>query len=152
MAPPVLNFTDEKGHKLSLAAYTGHVLLVNLWATWCGPCVDELPTLAVLARRIEPFGGLVLPISIDIGGAATVSPFYALHGIENVPILLNPSGDDLEALNTNGVPVTLVIDPRGRLVARLDGAADWDTPNVLAYLKSLAPAQHPTKPAHVTAL
>jgi thiol-disulfide isomerase/thioredoxin len=150
--PPVLNFTDGKGRKLSLADYKGHVLVVNLWATWCGPCVAELPTLAALAEQIRAFGGLVLPISIDTEGAQAVSPFYALHAITNLPVLLNPDGDDLDALNTDGVPVTLVIDHAGMLVARLDGGANWNTPRVLAFLRSLSPAQHHKAPAHMTAL
>jgi thiol-disulfide isomerase/thioredoxin len=152
IAPPAMKFTDAKGQSLSLAAYKGHVLVVNLWATWCGPCVDELPTLAALADQIRAFGGLVLPISIDTNGAKAIQPFYALHGITNLPVLLDPDGDNLDILNSDGVPITLVIDPAGRLVARLEGAANWNTPRVRAFLQSLAPTQPETKPPHVTAL
>ncbi len=145
-----MKFTNAKGQPLTLGAYKGHILVVNLWATWCGPCVDELPTLAALAGEIHAFGGLVLPISIDTNGAKAVQPFYALHGITNLPVLLDPNGDNLDILSTDGVPITLVVNPEGRLVARLEGAADWNTPRVRAFLQSLAPAQH--QPAHVTAL
>ncbi len=152
IAPPAMKFTNAKGQPLSLAGYKGHVLVVNLWATWCGPCVDELPTLAALAEQIHAFGGLVLPISIDTNGAKAVQPFYALHGITNLPVLLDPDGDNLDILNSDGVPITLVIDPEGRLVAKLEGAANWNTPRVRAFLQSLAPAQLQAKPPHVTAL
>jgi len=94
----------------------------------------------------------VLPISIDTNGAKAVQPFYALHGITNLPVLLDPDGDNLDVLNSDGVPITLVIDPGGRLVARLEGAANWNTPRVRAFLQSLAPTQPQTKPPHVTAL
>jgi thiol-disulfide isomerase/thioredoxin len=150
--PPALKFTDAKGRKLSLSDYKGHVLVVNLWATWCGPCDDELPTFATLAGQIQQFGGLVLPISIDVSGVQAVGPFYAQHAITNLPILLDPDGDSLDALDTNGVPVTIIINPEGMLVARLDGGANWNTPRVLAFLRSLAPASNGTKPTHISAL
>lgn len=152
VAPPDLKFTDAKGRNLSLADYAGHVLVVNLWATWCGPCVDEIPSFAALAGQIQPFGGLVLPISIDANGARSVRPFYELHRITGLPVLLDPDGDNLDVLNTDGVPVTLIINPGGKLVARLDGAANWNTPRIQAFLRSLAQVQPPARPAHVMAL
>lgn len=152
IAAPALQFTDAKGQKRSLADYKGHVLLVNLWATWCGPCVEEIPTLAALAGQMRAYGGLVLPISIDANGAQTVRPFYALHAITDLPILLDTDGDNLDVLNTDGVPVSLIIDPAGRLVGRLDGSANWNTPRVRAFLQSLVQAQHQAKPAPVMAL
>jgi thiol-disulfide isomerase/thioredoxin len=152
IAPPPLKFTDAKGRRLSLADYAGHVLVVNLWATWCGPCVDELPTLAALAAQIQPSGGLVLPISIDTDGARAVPPFYATHNITNLPVLLDPDGDNLDLLNTDGVPVTVIINPEGKLVARLDGGADWNTPKIQALIKSLLPGSQQPKPAHITAI
>lgn len=146
VAPPPLQFANAQGQRLKLADYKGHVLVVNLWASWCGPCVAELPTLARLAGKIRPFGGLVLPISIDEGGARTVQPFYARHRITGLPVLLDPDGFDMEILATDGVPVTLIITPKGQLTARLDGAADWDTPRILAFLQSLVPAKPKLKP------
>jgi len=148
---PALKFTDAKGCALTLADYAGHVLVVNLWATWCGPCVAEIPSFAALAGQIQPFGGLILPISIDAGGAQAVRPFYQQHLIADLPILLDPQGNNLDVLNTDGVPVTIVIDPEGRLVARVDGASNWNTPRVQAFLRSLAPA-HAAKPGHIMAL
>jgi thiol-disulfide isomerase/thioredoxin len=150
IAAPALKFTDAKGKRLSLADYAGHVLVVNLWATWCGPCVDELPTLAALAAQIEPIGGLVLPISVDTNGAKAVQPFYALHAITNLPVLLDPDGDNLDLLDTDGVPVTLIINADGKLVARVDGAADWDTLKIQALVKSLLPTKPQSRP--VTAI
>lgn len=140
-AAPPLVFSSESGRKLTLADYKGHVLVVNIWATWCGPCTAELPSLAALAERIKPFGGLVLPIAIDVDGAAAVKPFFAKRKIQNLPVLLDPQGHNLDVLNSDGVPVTIVLDPQGRQVAQLEGAADWNTQTVFEFLGGLAKPQ-----------
>ena len=134
---PHLVFTNSKGTRLVLADCIGHALVVNLWATWCGPCVMEIPSLAALAPKLKASGGLVLPISIDLSGAAAVRPFYASHGIRTLPILLDPNGDNLRVLNTNGIPVTIIINAAGQMVARMDGAANWNTASMVKFLRSL---------------
>jgi len=141
-----LAFTNAKGKKLTLADYAGHVLVVNFWATWCGPCVDEIPSFAALAPQIKGFGGLILPVSIDMDGAAAVGPFYASHAIAGLPVLLDPDADNLALLNSDGVPVSLVINAGGQAVARMDGAADWNTPALVAYLRGLGGAKPQISP------
>ncbi len=136
--PPAIAFTDASGRKLGLADFHGHGVVLNVWATWCGPCVDELPTLASLAPKLQPAGILVLPVSIDIQGAAVVQPFYASHGITGLPILLDPDGTVMDRLESQGIPITVIINPAGRMVARLDGAADWDTAGCVAMIQQLA--------------
>jgi thiol-disulfide isomerase/thioredoxin len=135
-APPLV-LTNAKGKRLTLADYAGHALVVNIWATWCGPCVVEIPSLAALAARLKASGALVLPISIDLSGAAAVRPFYASHGIRTLPVLLDPNGDNLRVLNTDGVPVTIIINANGQMVARLEGAANWNTGAMVKFLRSL---------------
>ena len=136
-APPHLVFSNTKGEQLSLANYTGHALVVNLWATWCGPCIAEIPSFAALAPQVKPSGVLVLPISIDLTGASVVRPFYAAHGIQDLPILLDPNGDNMQVLDTNSIPLTIILNAAGQLVARLNGAANWNTPRTIAFLESL---------------
>jgi thiol-disulfide isomerase/thioredoxin len=139
VAPP-LRFTDANGQLLTLADYRGHTLVVNLWATWCGPCIAEIPSFAALAPQLKEIGVLILPISIDVNGAAAVRPFFARHGISDLPILLNQDGSNLQLLDSNGIPVSVVINPAGQLVARLDGAANWNTPATIAFLRGLGAA------------
>jgi thiol-disulfide isomerase/thioredoxin len=140
-AAPPLRFADATGRQLTLQDYRGHTVVANLWATWCGPCIAEIPSFAALAPQVKGSGALILPISIDLTGAAVVRPFFARHGISDLPILLNQDGSNMQVLGSNGIPVSVVIDPSGRLVARLDGAANWNTPATAAYLRSLgAPA------------
>ncbi len=136
-AAPHLIFTDAKGRQLSLRDYRGHALVVNLWATWCPPCVAEMPSFSALAPKVKDSGVLILPISIDLTGAAVVWPFFARHGINDLPVLLNQDGSNMQALRSNGIPVSVVIDPQGQLVARLDGAANWNTPDTVAFLRGL---------------
>jgi len=140
---PEMNFITPGGKKLSLKSYAGHGLVVNLWATWCGPCIAEIPSFAVIAPELARSKILVLPISIDLNGAAAVQPFYARSGITTLPVLLDPQGDLLGALNTTGIPATIIINAAGQLVAQLNGAANWNTPGTIAALKLLAGAAKP---------
>lgn len=134
-------FQDETGKQLTINDYKGHVLLVNLWATWCPPCKLELPTLAALAPKMQSFGGLILPISIDQGGADVVKSYFAEHSIRTLPVLTDSSGGDLNLLQSPGIPVTVIVRPDGLGVAQLTGGAGWDNSNVLSFLRNLASAK-----------
>jgi thiol-disulfide isomerase/thioredoxin len=138
MAAPALQFTDAAGHKLSLAAYRGAGLVVNIWATWCGPCVAEFPTLAAAAPALAQSKILVLPISIDFEGCKVVKAFYDRHGVTTLPILLDPDGGATDVLNADGVPITIIINPAGQMVGRAEGAGNWNTPRTLRMLRRLA--------------
>jgi thiol-disulfide isomerase/thioredoxin len=140
MAPvpaPRLRFTDAAGAKLSLADYAGHGLVVNLWATWCGPCVAEIPSLSAVAPVLRRSGVLVLPIAIDLSGAAVVKPFYDRHRITGLPILLDTSGAVMDVLHTTGIPLTIIVNGGGQIVGRVEGAANWDTPQTVSAILAL---------------
>jgi thiol-disulfide isomerase/thioredoxin len=137
-AAPDLKFTDAMGRPLSLTHYRGQGLIVNIWATWCGPCVAELPSFAAISAALGKTRILVLPISIDMDGAKSVGPFYASHGIKTLPILLDPSGSAAEALNSDGIPITIIVNPQGQLVGRLEGSANWNSAPTLALVRQLA--------------
>ncbi len=135
---PDLPFTDAAGKPRHLRDYRGHGLLVNMWATWCGPCVAEMPSLAAIAPGLARQQILLLPISIDIQGLPAVRRFFAGHQISDLPVLLDPDGSILDQLNAPGIPLTIIINPAGQLVARLDGAANWNNPATLRALRRLA--------------
>ncbi len=135
---PDLKFTDAKGKRLTLANYLGSGLVVNIWATWCGPCVAELPTFAAISGSLAKSKILVLPISVDLDGARAVETFYASHGITDLPVLLDPGGSTTGVLNTPGIPVTVIINPQGQLVGRLDGSANWNSAATLTLVRQLA--------------
>ncbi len=134
---PALAFTNAAGRPLTLRDYAGRGLVVNLWATWCGPCVAEIPSFAAVAPELRRLGILILPISIDMGGLQTVKSFYTSQQITSLPILLDTTGDTMTTLKASGIPVTIVINAAGLLVGRYDGAANWNTPGTIATLRDL---------------
>jgi thiol-disulfide isomerase/thioredoxin len=116
---------DAAGGAHALAEFAGRGVVLNLWATWCVPCVAELPSLAALAARLASAGVVVVPLSSDRGGAAVVQKFYAGHAIAGLDVWLDPKGAAASALRARGLPTTLLIDRQGRERGRLEGGADW---------------------------
>jgi thiol-disulfide isomerase/thioredoxin len=135
--PPAIRFADAAGAFHTLPAYRGKGVVLNLWATWCPPCVRELPSLAAMARRLAPAGIVVLPLSADLGGTAVVQRYFQAHGITGLPVLLDPDGSAMHALGARGVPTTYLIDPAGKEVGWVEGAQDWSAPASLARVKAL---------------
>ena len=121
-ALPAVAFRTLDGAPAPLAAYAGRIVVLNFWATWCVPCVAELPELDRLAA-----GGAVtvLAVSADRGGAAVVEPFALAHGITHATLLLDQGSDAVHALNVGGFPTTLIIGPDGKLRGTLEGPAAW---------------------------
>jgi thiol-disulfide isomerase/thioredoxin len=142
--PENLVFQDAEGRETRFESFGGRGLVVNFWATWCPPCVAEMPALdraqAALARdRIE-----VLPLSSDRGGRAQVEPFYARTGLKNLAIWLDPRGAAGRAFGIRGLPTTIILDRSAREVARLEGEAEWDRPEMLAAIRRLVGSAAPT--------
>lgn len=138
VALPRAELEDAAGSRHTLASFAGTGLVLNFWATWCAPCVAEMPALAQLARRIEGDGILVLAASSDRGGAEAVSRFFARHRIGTLQIWLDPGGAAGRALGTGGItPTTLIVDRAGREAARLQGPAHWDTEAAVAEIRRL---------------
>ena len=132
-----LAFTAADGSPRTLADYAGKGVVLNLWATWCVPCVREMPALDDLAKLVAGDGVVVLPISSDHGGAPVVQSFYAQHGIRNLPVLLDPRGVIGHQMNVRGIPTTLLIDPHGQEVGWLEGSADWSSPDAVTVVKKV---------------
>jgi thiol-disulfide isomerase/thioredoxin len=132
---PEIRFADDQGHDLTLADFRGRVVLLNLWATWCVPCRKEMPALDRLQAKLGGKEFLVIPLSIDRDGVASVKRFYQELGLEKLGIYVDPSGKGARALAIPGVPTTLLIDRQGREVARKMGAAEWDAPEMVALIE-----------------
>ena len=132
---PATSFVDLTGSEVSLAQFTGKIVLVNLWATWCEPCLREMPSLERLQSRL---GGkiVVVAISEDRGGSKTVEPFIGKLGLKSVKIYLDPKSAMERAFKVQGLPTSFLIDREGRVLGRVEGAAEWDKPKLLGILKS----------------
>jgi thiol-disulfide isomerase/thioredoxin len=137
MAAPDIVFIGGDGEEHHLTEFHGHGMVINLWATWCVPCVAEMPALAALSKTLAPDDIAVLPLSSDRGGANAVQAFYQEHGIRGLPVLLDPKGAAVRACQARGIPTSLIIDRKGQERARLEGSADWSTPAAAAIVRKL---------------
>jgi thiol-disulfide isomerase/thioredoxin len=138
---PEIDFVDGVGKPHTLADFKGKVVLLNVWATWCGPCREEMPTLDRLQSQLGGSDFQVLALSIDQGGIQVVRDFYREIGIQHLELYIDESAEANRSLNAFGLPVTLLLDRQGRELARKLGAAEWDSPEVIEYLKEVITPQ-----------
>lgn len=127
-----ITFFDGSGAPRSLSAYRGKVVLVNFWATWCPPCVREMPSLSSLQTKLgsQPFE--ILALSQDRGGAATVKAFYTQQKISNLKVYLDQAGRAGREIGLRGLPTTILVDATGKEVMRIEGPVAWDDPAMVA--------------------
>ena len=128
---PDFALSDPAGNKLTSAGLKGKPVLINLWATWCGPCVLEMPMLDQLAA-----GGKlrVVTVSQDLQGAAKVVPFFASHKFAHLEPWLDPDNTLGDHYATGVLPTTVLYDAQGREVWRMIGGHDWAGPRTTAML------------------
>jgi thiol-disulfide isomerase/thioredoxin len=138
--PPDAVFVAQDGSTHHLGEFKGRGMVVNMWATWCAPCVAEMPSLQSLSTALAPHDIAVLPLSSDRGGADVVQAWYQAHGITALPVLLDPKGALARAFNARGIPTTVIINTAGQVTARLEGAADWASPAAQALIQKLTAA------------
>ena len=122
---PATMFEDAQGRPVNLAAFRGRPLLVNFWATWCGPCVVEMPSLDRLAMR-EGEALQVLAVSQDTGGRAKVTDFFAARNFRRLEAYLDGEMALMTALRLDTLPTTILYDADGREVWRMTGMAEWE--------------------------
>jgi thiol-disulfide isomerase/thioredoxin len=139
-AVPLVPFTDADDRERTLAGFPGKALVVNFWATFCAPCVKEMPSLDRLAGMVGEDGIVVLPLSGDREGAPVVAKFYAKNDIRHLGIAIDRLSKLARAMDVNGLPTTVLIDAKGQQIGRVVGEVEWDDPDAVAYLrKCLAP-------------
>jgi len=125
----------DSDDSVSLNQYRGEVVLVNFWATWCPPCVEELPSLMTLQERMKGRGLVVVGVSIDVDGDA-YHRFLTLHNINFVTVR-DPEQKVASMYGTSGWPETYIIDRQGVLRRKFVGPVDWNAPDVIAFLSRM---------------
>ena len=132
---PELRFVDGGGRPLTLADFRGKVILLNLWATWCIPCIAEMPTLDRLQAKLGGPDFQVIVLAIDVGGLPLVEKFYRALKLKALGIYVDKTARARVALGVAGIPTTLLIDRQGREIGRLAGPAEWDSPEAIKAIR-----------------
>lgn len=135
--PPWVTLRDRQGRAVDLnaAPYAGRVRVVNVWATWCGPCLNEMPSLAQLHRHFA--GKAVDVVAVDLGDSINqIDTFLERTGVD-VPILMDPDRRLLQDWHIQALPLTYVFDRDGRPVYRQQGPLAWDHPQVIEAIAAL---------------
>jgi thiol-disulfide isomerase/thioredoxin len=135
---PDMTFQTEDGAERRLSDLKGQVTVLNLWATWCGPCREEMPALDRLHAALAGDGIAVAALNVERNGLVKARNFYRREGIENLAVQSDESVTLGARLGVIGYPVTLVLDAEGREIARMLGAAAWDSPLAQAILRRMA--------------
>ena len=121
-------FRDAAGKEVKLADFHGRFMLVNLWATWCGPCINELPELAKLQSELPKERIAVVPVDVlEKLDAEKIRTFLSGHGAAELPVYIDSNYATQRGFTANELPLTVLIDADGRELARMLGPAEWDS-------------------------
>ncbi len=133
-------FRDADDREVALSEFRGRVVVLNFWATWCAPCLKEMPSLD---RAQAALGSQVKVIALSLDAASSrpkVAPFYRAQNISQLGIHFDIGRKAFQAFNVVVLPTTILIGPDGREIGRLQGEAEWDAPDMLALIRRAIPA------------
>lgn len=133
---PKLSFTAPDGGNLTLADFRGQTILLNVWATWCAPCIAEMPTLDALQKELGGESFQVVTVSLD-RTAEEASIWFEKNGIENLTAYHDGSFALSAQLEVRGLPISVIYDKRGRELARVAGDADWASVEALTFINAV---------------
>lgn len=134
---PPLALEDMQGRAVDLGRLAGKVVVLNLWATWCAPCREEMPALDRLQAAFAGQDVVVVALSLDRGGPERVQAFLDEIGVKHLTVYRDPKAASSRALKVPGLPATLLLDRQGREVGRVLGLAVWDGPEAKAAVQAL---------------
>lgn len=134
-AIPDISFKDEQGKLKKLSDYKGRYILLNIWATWCKPCREEMPTLDNLKKQLSGKKFDVLALSLDRAGPKVVRKFYNEIGIQHLELIIDENMKAMRDLRVLGLPTTLLISPDGHEIGKLVGPAEWDSKEMIEFLQ-----------------
>ena len=133
---PEIHFQDREGRSRTLADFRGKAVLLNIWATWCAPCREEMPTLDRLQAELGGPDFEVVALSIDRGGFDAITKFYTEAGVQYLAMYLDSTSEAASTLGAVGLPTSLLIDRDGTEIGRLIGPAKWDSPEMVDLIRS----------------
>jgi peroxiredoxin len=133
---PDFTLPDLDGRMVNLSSFKGKVVIVNIWATWCPPCVAETPSLDKLYKMLKDEGLELLAVSVDKEGKRVVEPFMKKKNL-SFPVLLDPDGMVSGLYRTTGVPESFIVKRDGTLDKKIQGAINWTSPKIIDYFQSL---------------
>lgn len=133
---PNFTFPDLNGNLISLSDFKGNVIIVNVWATWCPPCVYEMASMEKLYQKFKGESLTILAVSIDSLGAKAVAPFMKNHNL-NFQALIDPSGNIRTTYGIGSIPQSFIIDKQGNIVKKIIGPIDWSTPEMFLLFRDL---------------
>ena len=138
---PKLEFRAKDGKALKFSDFAGKIVLVNFWATWCGPCIREMPSLLRLQKSRGGDDFTVIALSQDLRGWPIVAPFLKKNELGDLPIYVDPKTAISRGMQIKGLPTSVLLDRQGRELGRLAGHAEWDSPEALALINHYATAK-----------
>jgi peroxiredoxin len=133
---PNFTFPGLDGKMVSLTDYRGKVVFLNIWATWCGPCKQEMPSMERLYKALKGGDFEILAVSIDTLGAKAVAPFMKEYGL-SFSALLDTGGTIQRLYGTTGIPETFIINKEGIIEQKIIGSRDWATPEAIRFFRNL---------------
>jgi thiol-disulfide isomerase/thioredoxin len=140
LSAPTSTFVDETSKPHSFAEFQGKVLVYNIWAEWCGPCVEEMPSLARLQKAFEGKDVAVVPVAYGFGQGvtleSTLAKFRALVGTD-LPFFYDGEQVLQSEARTGALPATIIYDKTGKEVVRLTVPAEWDSPEAVALVQAV---------------
>ena len=130
-------FTTPEGGEHRLADWQGKYVLVNFWATWCGPCRKEMPALNAIQKEFEGDAFEVVTIATGRNDLTGIRKFFEKEGVDALPILLDPRSQLARDMAVLGLPISVILNPEGEEIARMRGDADWASESGRAIIAAL---------------
>jgi cytochrome c biogenesis protein CcmG, thiol:disulfide interchange protein DsbE len=135
---PALDFTvQDSGRRVSLKDLRGKVVVLNFWATWCPPCVEEMPSLVAMQRELKDEDVVVFAVSVDVD-EAIYNKFLKDYNVQGLLAVRDPEQVGAGLYGTTGFPETFIIDREGVVLRKLVGPVNWTSPEMLRYLREIA--------------
>ena len=130
-------FKDHHGKQLTLHNFRGNLTILNFWATWCKPCVVELPSLNKLQTLIKPYGSEIIAIVPDNNEGNKAKSFLRRLRLNNLNYYVDVNKNTAASFNVNSIPMSYIVNGKGHVVAFAEGAIDWTSRENIKFIRTL---------------